>query len=177
MTHPPKKILILGNGGSGKTTLSLALKKTFPYPLLHLDAIYWQDGSWQHKPCALFQRSVNAILETDCWIIEGTPMQGIEERIGTADTIIFLDSSAVTSVCRILIRALKGLLTRKRCETDKDCPAMHLNIKGLLWVYRFNKMQRNRLLTLIDQARPTHCFIINNRDSLKRLPTTLLSIK
>ena len=36
-----KRILIIGNAGSGKTTFGLKLSEMFDIPIVHLDKIYW----------------------------------------------------------------------------------------------------------------------------------------
>ena len=92
------RILILGNGASGKTTLAMQLKKqTKIQTLLHLDAIYWKKG-WAHNEN--FLQDVSHIIQQDQWIIEGTPLPGIDARITRADTIILLDSNTYLCLFR-----------------------------------------------------------------------------
>ncbi len=39
-----KRILVIGSGGSGKTTFSKKLAERSGLPLYHLDALYWKPG-------------------------------------------------------------------------------------------------------------------------------------
>lgn len=43
-----KKIAIVGNAGSGKTTTALYLHNKLNIPLYHLDQYYWKPG-WQRS--------------------------------------------------------------------------------------------------------------------------------
>ncbi len=42
-----KKILVIGNSGSGKTTFAKELAEKTGLPLVHLDKIFWC-GEWAH---------------------------------------------------------------------------------------------------------------------------------
>ncbi|MEZ4586890.1 MAG: isopentenyl transferase family protein [Gemmatimonadales bacterium] len=44
-----RRILILGSGGSGKTTLALQVSETTGHPVVHLDSLYWKAG-WVATP-------------------------------------------------------------------------------------------------------------------------------
>ncbi len=39
-----KRVLVLGSGGSGKSTFSTKLAKKTGLPLVHLDRLYWKPG-------------------------------------------------------------------------------------------------------------------------------------
>ena len=39
-----ERILIIGGNGCGKTTLSNKLANKLSLPLIHLDALYWNDN-------------------------------------------------------------------------------------------------------------------------------------
>ena len=93
MNAAAKKILILGNGGSGKTTLALQLRQAHKLPILHLDQIYWT-SDYVHADRSAFLNKVQSFCAGEQWIIEGTPMPGLELRVKAADLIIILDYSA-----------------------------------------------------------------------------------
>lgn len=42
-----KKIMIVGSGGAGKSTLAKQLGEKLDIPVYHLDAIFWQPGCGQ----------------------------------------------------------------------------------------------------------------------------------
>lgn len=165
MIHNPKKILILGNGASGKTTLAKTLSTHLNIPLLHLDSVYWING-WKHNDRSFFSKSVNNFLNKEKWVIEGTPMFEIEKRISAADTIIFLDFKPITCLKRALTRSLLGLKSNKPKSEDDGCPAVKLSIKTFLWIWRFNKEKRNLILNKISSAKALNKYIIKNKKEL-----------
>lgn len=107
------KILIIGNGGSAKSTLALDLSYILNTPLLHLDKVYWTNG-WNKNTVTEFEENVRNFMTSEKWIIEGTPMHDIEYRVQAADFIIFLDFSLWTCITRIIKRSLKNILHIKK---------------------------------------------------------------
>lgn len=87
-----KKIMIIGCGGSGKTTLAKQLSQELNLPLFHLDNYFWQPG-WQEAPYDEFIEKQYELIMKDSWIIDGNYTRSLSIRLREADTIIFLDIS------------------------------------------------------------------------------------
>lgn len=86
-----KKIIIIGNGGAGKSTLSLKLGRLLGISVTHLDLITFSKTG---EPLGIEQmrEKLYEVLKNDEWIIEGWSYQTtMQERIDNADTIIYLD--------------------------------------------------------------------------------------
>jgi len=166
MIQNSKKILILGNGASGKTTLAKTLSSHLKFPLLHLDSIYWIKG-WQHNDRSAFTQRVDDFIDLEQWIIEGTPMFEIEKRISAADTIIFLDFKTILCLKRALIRTV--LMRNKSTVEDDGCPAVKFSMKTLLWIWRFNKLKRDKILKEMSAAKTLNKIIIKNQKELNLL--------
>lgn len=47
-TFPYRKVLIVGCGGAGKSTLSVEMGKRFGLPIVHLDKLWWLPN-WQNR--------------------------------------------------------------------------------------------------------------------------------
>ena len=43
-----ERVIIIGCGGAGKSTLARALGEKTGLPVIHLDQIWWGPGNWQH---------------------------------------------------------------------------------------------------------------------------------
>ena len=157
-----KRILILGNGGSGKSTLANKLKKKNKLPVLHLDSIYWENG-FKHTNRELFLKAAADFCEKQAWVIEGTPMPGIETRIAMADTIVLLDVSSLTCLFRVIRRSLYHLLHHKPDLTG--CPAITLNWKTVSWIASFNRKIRPKLMEAIKKNKHAELIRLRkNRD-------------
>lgn len=168
MMQFPKKILILGNGASGKTTLAKKISSRLNMPILHLDSIYW-DKNWEHSNQLLFLNSVNNFMKQEKWILEGTPMLGIKERILSADTIIFLDFSKLNCLKNALYRSLLNILKKEKPDDHGGCPALKINFKTLKWIWKFNNEKRAIILNEIKLSGAKNKIIIKNRYELNQL--------
>lgn len=169
MNSKINRILILGNGASGKTHLSLQIKNG--RNILHLDSIYWKNGSYNHNNRNHFHSEVDEVLNLDSWIIEGTPMPGFEKRADQADIIIFLDISIVVCLYRLLKRRIKGLF--KRNPINQGCPAK-LDIKTISWILKFNSNQKKVIIeSLIGTKNISKLKIVKNKDDFNKLVYSL----
>ncbi len=86
-----KKIVIIGNGGTGKSTLAVRLGKKLGISPTHLDKLAWKPG-FEHVPLDEFRVKLNEVIQKDSFIVDGWSYNAtMKERLDAADTIIFLD--------------------------------------------------------------------------------------
>lgn len=86
-----EKIVIVGNAGGGKTTLSRKLASFHNLPLIHVDSIQFLPGmKIRHFPESI--KMLIEIQDQSAWIIDGYgPLDIIEKRFERADRIVFID--------------------------------------------------------------------------------------
>lgn len=63
-----QRILIVGNGGAGKTVLANRLGRLLAIPVTHLDALRY-DSSWNVVPEERFVAAQREIITAPSWII------------------------------------------------------------------------------------------------------------
>ena len=105
-----KRVVILGRGGAGKSTLAMRLSEITGLPVIELDKLFWQSGlvATPRDQWAEMQRR---LIEKEQWVMDGDlgPYDAVEVRLRAADTIILLDFSVVRcswrTVCRSRERA------------------------------------------------------------------------
>lgn len=91
-----KRIVILGNGAGGKTTLARALGETLRLPVHHVDSIQFLPEG-QRRPRSECDQIIVGLTEAKAWIIEGLGSRAsIEQRVRAADTVILIDFSLPT---------------------------------------------------------------------------------
>jgi len=138
-----KRIMIIGSGGSGKSTFSRKLSEALGLPLYHLDAYYWKPG-WIATPKQEWDEFLRELIQNDEWIIDGNYNRTIDIRISRADTIIFFDLPLWVTTYRIIKRRIK-YHGRTRPDLNEGCPEQ-LDWEFIKWVWNFRKNKRPGIL-------------------------------
>lgn len=143
-----RKVIIIGSGGAGKSTLARKLGKTLGIEVYHLDALYWQPG-WEVIGEEEWMGTLSEIVSKDTWIMDGNYGSTMDMRAEASDTIIFLDFP--TSIC------LYGILKRRIKYHQKSRPDMalgcieRLDWEFIKWVASFNRKRAPSLREKIKQ--------------------------
>lgn len=65
-----RRVLVIGCGGAGKSTLARQLGEATGLPVIHLDAHYWRPG-WVETPKETWRAAVDELIAADAWIMDG----------------------------------------------------------------------------------------------------------
>ena len=139
-----KRILILGNNGSGKSYLAKQIAKITNLPLIHLDSQFWRPN-WKMPSQEEWFQKMTEFVSDDKWIIEGICTHGdtMDIRFQRADLIIFLDINRF--VC------LAGVVKRQGKQRSDTAIDHHLDemfdkkfIKFCKGIWEFPKSKRRQ---------------------------------
>lgn len=140
----PERIVILGNAGSGKSTLSRILGARFDYPVTHLDRLFWGPG-WTKPVPEEFRTKVRQAINAPKWVSEGNyPRRTFDLRLPKADLIIWLNTPRIVCLFRVLIRSLRN---KKRPDMPVGCTE-EINsefISFLQYVWNFENSYRPQI--------------------------------
>lgn len=130
-----KRVIIIGSGGAGKSTLARHLGKILQIEVIHLDKLYWLPN-WVEPSKDEWQKMVADILQKDSWIIDGNFGGTMEMRLEVCDTAIFLDFPPTICLYRVLQRRLKYRNTN-RPDMGEGCnEKVDLDFLGWIWNFR-----------------------------------------
>ena len=101
-----KRVVILGRGASGKSTLARRLGEITGLPVIELDKVFWRPGL-AATPRDQWVVVQERLVAEEGWIMDGDlgPSDVVEVRLRAADTIIFLDFSLVRCAWRAVLRS------------------------------------------------------------------------
>lgn len=115
-----KKISVIGNACSGKTTLSRELAQKYHLPLIHVDSIQFLQGMKLRDP-EQTRSMLEEISNKNEWIIDGFgPLKIIEKRFQKADIIIFIKFPLWRVYWWCIKRQFKSLFIQ-RTELPEHC--------------------------------------------------------
>ncbi|MBQ3214958.1 MAG: DNA topology modulation protein [Oscillospiraceae bacterium] len=160
-----ERIMIIGCGGAGKSTLARQLGEKLGLPVVHLDKLFWKPN-WVQVSQEEFDALHQAELAKDKWIIDGNFNRTIPERIARCDTIIYLDFNRFACLWGVLKRNLtnRGVV---RPDMGEGCPEK-IDFEFLKWVWNFNKDKRERYYQMIDETKHAKAIVLKNRRAVKR---------
>jgi adenylate kinase family enzyme len=101
-----RRVVILGPGASGKSTVAIHLSEITGLPVIELDKLFWRPGLVA-TPRDQWVKVQERLVGENGWIIDGDlgPYDAVEVRLHAADTIIFLDFSLVRCAWRAIRRS------------------------------------------------------------------------
>ena len=144
-----KRILVIGSGGAGKSTVATRLGQLLDLEVNHLDKFYWRPG-WVETPPDEWSQVVADLISGESWIIDGNYGGTLEPRMQRCDTIVFLDMPRLLCLWRIVKRQLKYRGGRRRPDMGEGCPEK-LDPEFVSWVWNYSRRTRPKVVELIRQ--------------------------
>ncbi len=152
-----RRILIIGSGGAGKSTVARRLGEKLALPVVHLDAHYWHPG-WLATPADIWRERVAELTARDAWVMDGNYGGTMEQRLAACDTVVFLDLPRTVCLWRLVRRAVQ-YAGCSRPDMTAGCPE-NLSWEFVWWVLSYPSRRRpgilQRLAALPHTTRVVH---------------------
>lgn len=151
-----KKIIVIGCPGSGKSYFSKLLSEKTEIPLYHMDNIFWNEDRTTITREELIV-SVDKIMATDTWIIDGNYRSTLDMRIKQCETVIFLDF--------IEKQCMEGIQERVGTKRS-DMPWIENEISPELveLVKNFAEDTRPQIINLLEKYKEKEIIIFKSRE-------------
>lgn len=159
-----ERIMIIGCGGAGKSTLARQLGEKRDIPVVHLDKLFWKPGRVSLSK-EEFDKVHREAIAQEKWIMDGNFDRTMPERLKRCDTVIYLDFSRFDC----LMGVFKRILTtygKVRPDMGEGCPE-RFDWEFLQWVWNFNKNKREKNYRLLNEAENVETIVLKNRRAVK----------
>ncbi|MGH8951209.1 MAG: hypothetical protein ACRDX9_07275 [Acidimicrobiia bacterium] len=106
-----RRISVVGNSGSGKTSVSRAMANRLSLSHLELDSVHHQPD-WRFRPDEEMREIVARFVAGDGWVVDGNyTSNGVAGIVwARADTLVWLDLPRLLVTSRVVRRSLRRVL-------------------------------------------------------------------
>jgi adenylate kinase family enzyme len=165
----PKRILVLGPCGSGKTCLTRQLSRILDLPAVHLDASFWRPG-WISTPQPEWRCVVSSLIKQESWIMDGTYESTLDLRIPAAEAIIVVDRPRWSCLWGVVRRSIFY-----RHKLRPDAPSgQPIDLAYLRYIWKYPVQTGALVNELIEEHGPDIPVIrLDNRKSIELLISAL----
>ena len=144
------RIAVIGNAGSGKSTVASALHTILGLPVYHLDQYFWKPN-WTPPNRDEYKIIHDALCDQDQWIIDGTNLSLSEHRMNRADAIIILKIPRMLCVWRIFKRTFTYYGKQTPSSAQGCCEGFSWKfIQFLKWVWNFEPKYNAKLAEILE---------------------------
>jgi adenylate kinase family enzyme len=143
-----RRVSVVGNSGSGKSTVARELAASLGVPHLELDSAFHQPG-WEPLPREEFRRLVTTRTSQDGWVIDGN-YSAVQPIVwARADTVVWLDLPRRTVMRQVTWRTVRRAVTRQELWNGNREPLANflswVPEKSIIsWAWHNHAKYRNR---------------------------------
>lgn len=162
----PRRILVRGCSGSGKTTVAATLAGRLGVPHVELDALFHQPG-WHPRDHDEFCVDVAERTTSDGWVVDGNyDSKGVQDVVAShVQLVVWLDLPRWVTLARVVRRTIaRGLLRRELWNGNRESLASLFrrdpedNI--VLWTWRMWPNYHEQALAAREDPRWAHAEVV-----------------
>ena len=174
LTHRPRRVVVAGTTGSGKTTLARRIGAILGLPVTEMDALH-HGPAWTPRP--EFMAEVEAFTSGDAWVSEWQYPDARELLADRADTMVWLDVATPLTMAQVVRRTvIRRLRDEELWNGNKEAPLRTVFTDPdhvVRWAWR----TRHQLRELVPAVEPTHPQLVvvrlRNLSDVERFVTRL----
>jgi adenylate kinase family enzyme len=159
------KICVIGYSGSGKSTFSQKLKMIYDIPLIHIDAIFFEEN-WQVRNETIVQTELANFIHQENWIIDGNYSRFVIERFDLAKTIYIFDFNRIKCFYCAILRRIK--YHRKQRDSVANGCNEKLDFEFMFWLLYKGRKKNKKWFKTIQQMHPNKIVVFKRRAQVNR---------
>jgi adenylate kinase family enzyme len=164
----PRRILVAGTSGAGKTTLAAALSARLGLWHIDIDGLYHGPG-WVPRP--EFGADVAAFVAADEWVTEWQYSAVRPLLLSRADLLVWLDLTRPQVLAQLLPRTLRRRLRRVELWNGNVEPPLWTILTRrdhiVRWAWRTHPKTAARVRTVLASADPPAVVRLRNRREIR----------
>lgn len=161
-----RRILVVGSGGAGKSTLARQLGERLDLPVVHLDRHYWQPG-WVADEPDHWRATVTRLASAGSWVMDGNYGATLDLRLPRADLLVICDLPRLVCLWAVVRRRWRFHATG-RPDLHPACPE-RLDLRFLWWVWSYPGRSRSRVFDAVARHAPRLPVVrLRNRREVRR---------
>ena len=167
--EPPRRVLVVGNRGSGRGHIAKLISERFSLPLIDIER---EQGAFPQKDdAAPWRDPVRRLAEGPEWVMSGNDLASFDLRVPRADWFIWVDLPISTCALAVLRRAIRVPVSGKTSMSIVE----RLRLPRFTDILNFPTEVAPRIMGTIERERRNRTiFILRSRHEvtqfLARLP-------
>jgi adenylate kinase family enzyme len=159
LAAPGQRVVVIGNTGSGKTTLARRLGERLGIAHVELDALHW-GANWTPAPLEVFRERVSQALAGDSWVVDGSYSKVRDLIWPHAQTIIWLDYALPLILWRLTKRTISRIGRRTELwNGNRETLRSQLFSRDSLYLWALQSHRRKRRDYSLALAQPEHAHL------------------
>ncbi len=162
-----RRVSVVGNSGSGKSTTAARLAAKLGVPCIELDGVFHQPG-WTELPREEFRARVTEIVAADGWVIDGNYSAVRDIGWARADTVVWLDLPRRVVMPRIVWRTVRRAALRRELwngnrERWGNLLSLDKKESVIVWSWTQHNAYRERYLDAMRDPANAHLAFVQLR--------------
>ena len=170
----PKKIIIIGTQGAGKTTVADILGKELNLPVFYMDRVFFT-SDWKKKPKEESMKELLNICDGEKWILDSMKRNTVLDFYPKADLVIYLDISRFLCYFNIMKRRIKCLYNPRHETPEGSNDRIYFSLLKKVW--KNTKRKRMEWCDIFKKHGNTTDYIIIKKVNSKTISNLISELK
>jgi adenylate kinase family enzyme len=173
----PRRIVVSGSTGSGKTTLARRIAAAIGAPHVELDSLY-HGPNWTPADDETFRARLLERTSGDSWVVDGNYRAVRDLTWGRADVVVWLDYAMWRPAWRLFWRSLRrGIRKQELWNGNREnLRTQFLTKESLfLWLWKTHRLHRRMYPEQFAQFAQLRVVTIRSPRDLDRWLATIVS--